>query len=272
MTLSRPHNELQFTEGMLLRPKVRGIDVVSGLVHFAIVTYAIPPERLRPHVHERFDLDCIEVDGEQLALVSVVPFLDRDFRFAWMPYPRWRFGQTNYRAYVIDRRTGTRLVWFFGTTLDSWTVAIPHYGWKLPWHRARIRFDCQYDISANHYSRYKVDAESDWAPMHLELEDTGEPVSQLRGFETLEGGEVTLTHPLKGAFYRRDGKLGGYRVWHDRLRLTRGSVVSADIKLFERLGLVNHEEQQQPHSVMMQRLTEFTIYLPPRRIGASDPC
>ncbi len=267
MTEPLRHDKLRFTAGMLARPRAGGIDAVSGLEHFAIVSYAIPPERLRPHVHERFALDCIEVEGEQRALVSVVPFIDRDFRFARMPYPRWRFGQTNYRAYVIDRRTGERLVWFFGTTLDSWTVALPRYFWKLPWHRARMQFDCQYDAIAHRYSRYKMRAESVWAPMQLELEDSGEPVSQLSGFESLEAGQVALTHPLKGAFDRRDGKLGGYNVWHDRLRLTRGRVVSADITLFERLDLVKRDEQQQPHSVRMMPLVEFTIYLPPRRIA-----
>lgn len=251
---------------MLARPRVGGIDAISGLEHFAIVTYAIPPGRLRPHVHERFDLDTITVDGEERALISVVPFMDRDFRFIRMPFPRWRFGQTNYRAYVFDRETGRRLVWFFGTTLDSWTVTIPRFVWKLPWHRAHMRFDCDYDAVAGRYSRYELNAESDWAPLHLVLEDSGAVVTELPGFEPLEAGEVALTHPLKGAFYRRDGELGGYDVWHERLRLTRGSVLSAEIVLFERLGLVSREEQKRPHSVMMRPLTEFTIYLPPSRI------
>ncbi|MEO8538180.1 MAG: DUF2071 domain-containing protein [bacterium] len=266
MTDPVPRNDLRFTPEMLARPRTGGIDAVSGLEHFAIVTYAIDPERLRTHVDAHFDLDCIEVDGRRKALVSAVPFIDRDFRFARMPIPRFRFGQTNYRAYVIDRASGERLVWFFGTTLDSWTVALPHYAWKLPWHRARMRFDCLYDVANARYSRYVLDARSDWAPMHLELEDSGEPVAELTGFGDLESAQVTLTHPLRGAFFRRDGKLGGYNVWHDRLRPTRGKVLSADIRLFERLSLVSREEQQNPHSVMMQRLTEFTIYLPPKRL------
>jgi len=230
---------------------------VSGLEHFAIVTYAILAERLRPHVHQRFELDCIDGEaGKQLALVSVVPFIDRDFHFSGVPYPRFRFGQTNYRAYVIDRATGKRAVWFFGTSLDSWTVTIPRHLWKLPWYRGRIRFDCVFDPAA----------ESEWAPLELELEDSGQPVSALAGFPSLESGAVTLTHPLDGMYYRRDGKLGSYSVWHERLALTSGRVVTAKIGLFDRLGLVPFAEQTTPHSVMIQRLTEFTVYLPPRRL------
>ena len=32
------------------------------------------------------------------------------------------------------------------------------------------------------------------------------------------------------------------------------------------LGLVDAAEQQEPHSILIQPETEFTIYLPPRRL------
>src|SRR5512134_2369259 len=102
---------------MSSRPAASGIDAITTLRHFAIVTYALPPERLRPLVDRRFELDCIDVDGGRKALLSVVPFEDQDFRAAAFPSPRWRFGQTNYRVYVRDRTTGERAVWFLGTTL-----------------------------------------------------------------------------------------------------------------------------------------------------------
>ena len=256
----------RFTPEMLARPHVSGLDVVSGLEHFAIVTYAIPPDRLRPHVDSRFDLDVITgPDGLRLALVSVVPFLDRDFHFVRVPRPRFTFGQTNYRAYVIDRLTGRRAVWFFGTTLASWTVVVPRLLWKLPWHTARTRFACDYDDTAGRYTRYRVATRSSWAPMQLELADSGLPLESLTGFASLETGAVVLTHPLTGVFHRRDGALGSYRVWHDRLRLTTGSIVHAKIGLFDRLGLVPFAEQSSPHSVLIQRRTEFTIFLPPQR-------
>jgi hypothetical protein len=259
---------LKYTSAMLTRPVLGGLDVVSSLEHFAIVTYAIPPERLRPHVHARFDLDCITgEDGLPRALVSVVPFEDRDFRFVRCPWPRFRMGQTNYRAYVIDRETGERGVWFFGTTLGSWTVAIPRHVWKLPWHGGRVRFDCRYDDDAGRYSHYRMRTASDWASLQLELEDTGERVGQLAGFPDRETGLVILTHPLSGAFYRRDGRLGGYRVWHEPLRLTAGRVISARIALFDRLGVVPFAEQDRPHSVLIQPITEFAIKLPPRLLA-----
>lgn len=248
------------------RPPLSGIDVVSGLEHFAIVTYAIPPERLRPLVHERFDLDSIKMDGKSRALVSVVPFLDRDFHFARAPWLRFCFGQTNYRAYVMDTETGKRGVWFFGTTLDSWTVAMPHYLWSLPWYRGRTRFTCQYDVAARRYTDYRAVTLSAWGPAMLELTDTGMPPAEIPGFTDLETAAIVLTHPLDGFFYRRDGALGSYSVWHDRLQPTVGHIVHAQIGLFDRLGLVPFAEQLQPHSVLIQPLTEFAIFLPPVRL------
>lgn len=77
---------------MLSRPAAKGIDAVTTLHHFAIITYAVAPEILRPLIHPRFELDCIELAGTPKALLSVVPFEDHDFRMATFPSPRWRFG------------------------------------------------------------------------------------------------------------------------------------------------------------------------------------
>lgn len=257
-----------FTSAMLTRPALAGLDVLANLEHFAIISYAVPPERVRPHVDSRFELDCfVGADGAPRVWVSVVPFEDQDFRLAAVGWPRFRFGQTNYRTYVIDRQTGERAVWFFGTTLDSWFVVVPRNVWKLPWHRGRVRFSCDFDEKENRYTRYRMVTKSAWAPVELEIEDSGRPVSALEGFPDLEAGLVALTHPLTGVYYRRDGQLGTYGIWHDRLQCTSGRIVKARFGLLERLGIATRAEQAAPHSVLLQRRTEFAIHLPPRRLG-----
>jgi hypothetical protein len=104
----------------------------------------------------------------------------------------------------------------------------------------------------------------------LELEDTGQPCDCLHGFPDLETGWIILTHPLVGVFYRRDGRLGTYSIWHDRLRCTTGRVVTARIGLFDRLGICSYDEQREPYSVLLQHQTEFTVYLPPGRYALAD--
>lgn len=250
---------------MLRRPAVSGIDAVTTLRHFAIVTYAVPPERLRPLVHPRFDLDCVAIDNRVRALFSAVVFEDQDFRAAAWPSPRWAFGQTNYRIYVRDRHTGCRAVWFLGTTLGSWSVALPKYLWRLPWHHGRFEMDCVDDASGR-YSKFRMRTESAWAPAMLDLEHRG-GLPVLPGFPDVETGLVVLTHPLTGFYTRTDATLGSYAVWHDRLTPTSGRVREARWGLLDRLGIVPYDEQTTPHSVLIQPRTEFIVHLPPRRVS-----
>lgn len=249
---------------MLAGKRPSGLDVETTLAHFAIVTYLVKPAALRPHIPERFALDCIAApDGTQKALISVVPFVDQDFRFVNFPWVKWRFGQTNYRAYVTDRASGEHVVWFFGTALDSFSVNIPRYAWKLPWHRAKIQFETEYDRVRSRYTTYRMVARSQWAPAELELEDSGNSPHALSGFPDLESGLVLLTHPMRGYYYRRDGKIGSYTIWHDRLQTTVGRTTRAHFPLLQQLGLVQMGDLTAVHSVLMQPKTHFTIYLPP---------
>jgi len=257
----------RFTTDLLTRPRLGLIDMRTRLRHFALITYAVPPERVRPHVDPRFDLDTHRgPDGKEVVWVSVVPFEDVDFHLAALPRFKFRFGQTNYRTYVIDRLTDEAAVWFFGTTLGGWPVAIPRYVWRLPWHAARYAIDTRYDLAARRYTRYRLNAHSGWGGAEIELEDTGQPVMSLSGFADLEAALVKLTHPLIGVYYRRDGALGSYRVWHDRLNLTVGKITRARIDLLDRLGIVPFAEQLATHSVLIQPETEFIIQMPPVRL------
>lgn len=249
---------------MLTKSQTSGFDVETTLAHFAIITYMVEPAALRPHVHKRFELDCItSPDGTQKALISVVPFVDRDFHFVRFPWSKWVFGQTNYRAYVTDSETGEHVVWFFGTSLASITVNVPHFVWKIPWHKADISFSTQYDQERGRYSQYRMVAKSQWANAELELEDSGRPPQELIGFPDVESGLVVLTHPLYGYYYRRDGKLGGYSIWHDRLQTTQGRAKVAKFSLLQKLGLLSEGSLSEIHSVLIQPETRFTVYLPP---------
>jgi hypothetical protein len=246
------------------RPRATPRDVITTLRHFAIVTYAIPPERLAGLVDDRFELDTIALDGGDRALISVVPFEDQDFRWATSDGPRWRFGQTNYRVYVRDRQSGRRVVWFLGTTLGSWRVVVPRYLWRLPWHYGRFALTCEQDTQGR-YTTYRIETRSRWAPLVLELEHRPDAPLVFAGFGDTATALDVLTHPLDGFYRRRDGRLGTYSVWHERLTPTSGRVRLARIGLLDRLGIVPFAEQRDAYSVLIQERTEFQIHLPPRR-------
>jgi hypothetical protein len=255
---------LQFKDFVHARPTPKGIDVVCKLQHFAIITYAVDPSRFEGLFPERFELDTVEINGSEKGLVSVVPFIDVDFTSAVYPFPKFTMGQTNYRIYIIDKKTNERCVWFLGTTLDSWTLAVPRFVWNLPWYSGDVKFDCEFDDSQGVYRKYKMTTDASWASASLELTQTKDEEIKLLGFPDTETGLVYLTHPLAGFYHRRDGKLGTYRVWHKQLDVSCANLKSARFDLLSRLGLVTLEEQQFAHSVLIEPVNEFTIYLPPK--------
>lgn len=251
-----------------LAPRPAGrLDIVSMLRHFALITYALPRERLTPHIPEhRFEIPTFDIDGEPRALMSAVPFVDSEFRFArLLPFVRFRFCQTNYRVYVIDRESGEHVVWFFGTTLGGWPVHLARWLWRIPWHWARYRCDCHYDHEARRYSAFRYRTRARWAAADIDIADTGAPVEGVPGFADRDEATLVLTHPVDGYYYRLNRTLGTYSVSHDLLALTRGEPRNLYFSLFERLGLLTRDEMQRPHSIFLCPETVFHIYMPPRR-------
>ena len=133
-----------------------------------------------------------------------------------------------------------------------------------------MAFDCQYDRAAARYSTFNVKTRSRWAPAQLVLEDCGQPPTHLSGVSNLEAGLVLLTHPLRGYFFRRDGVLGSYAIWHDRTTPTVGEIREARYPLLQRLELVPEGDLRSIHSVLLQPNIDFTIYLPPSSVSSEN--
>lgn len=165
----RPDQLLHYDDLRVPRPPVAGINVQCRLKHFAIISYTVDPALLRPMIPQRFRLDTIMIDGREQALVSAVPFLNVDFGLAAHPSPRLEMPQVDYRAYIIDEHTGERAVWFFGTTLDSWSLPLPRYVWQQPWHAGRTRFDCRLGGGGEHYEHYHMHTASAWGSAEVTL-------------------------------------------------------------------------------------------------------
>jgi hypothetical protein len=197
-----------------------------------------------------------------------VPFEDAGFHFVRLPIVRFHFCQTNYRIYVIDKRTGERVVWFLGTTLGSWTVHMSRLLWKIPWHSARYQTQHRWDGVNDRYAQFRYDVKSRWASATIDLRDTGEPVACVPGFTNRDDMMLCLTHPVVGYYHRLDGVLGSYSVSHDLLTITRAEPVELYFGLFERLGVLSREEMLTPHSVFLCPKTEFHIYMPPFAVRA----
>lgn len=248
------------TFGGTERPAPRWCHAATELDAFAMVTYRVDAERLAgvlPDgiVPDRFTFD----DGTEGALVSAVPFLDRDFHFRFCPPVKVSCGQVNYRAYVTFR--GERGVWFFGTSLDSVFVALPRLAWRMPWHRDSIEIVHRW--AAERCEAWSLTA-TGWGAGSCRLEPTGAPLARLDGFADLDETLEVLTHPMVGWYQRGDGGLGRYSVWHQVLSLEACAVPQARFEVFERLGLV--DASQPPHSAVVARTVHFDVHTPPTRV------
>jgi hypothetical protein len=244
------------------RSRLRWLDATTTLEHFALVTFDVDPGRLAAALPAGLEPEVRTLDdGRPRGFVSAVSFRDVDFRFAVAPWVRASFFQTNYRAYVRGP-DGVPSVYFFGTTLDSPLVGLPRYLWGMPWHPGSTRIEAEW-TSDGVCIGYRHRCEGRWGAADVELVGTSEPAGRLDGFADTDDAAHILTHPLDGWFLHPTGRLGRYAVWHDRLRLRLGVARRARYDVFESLGLI--EPDIEPHSVLLQRATDFDVLLPPRR-------
>jgi hypothetical protein len=245
------------------RPRVGLLGATTSLVDIAIVTYDVDPERLMRHLPAGLVPDHLTMsDGRTRALVSALTFRDVDFRFRGLPLIHTAFVQTNYRAYV--RAGAERAVWFFGTTLTTRLASLPRRAWSMPWWTVEGHLEAEWSDSVCRGWRSR--AAGRWGSMEVELAGTDQPMGVLDGFHDADHAALVLTHPLIGYYTGVDGRLGKYRVWHERMTPTIGHVVTARYQVFEDAGLI--EADAQPHSVLLQQRSDFLIDLPPRRIVA----
>ena len=87
--------------------------------------------------------------------------------------------------------------------------------------------------------------------------------------QTGAGSSLILTHPLRGYYRRRDGRLGSYAIWHERLNMVRGVPQKVRFSVFEDLGLTTSGTPV--HSLLLQQQTEFIIELPPQEVSSARP-
>ena len=172
--------------------------------------------------------------------------------------------QTNHRVYVIDRETGEHMVWFLGTTLGSRIVHPAQWLWQIPWHFAKYEMNFVYDPSAARYTNYALEIESEWCGGQIEIEDTGQPIELCAGFSSMDEMILVLTHPVQGYYWCRNGRLGGYSVWHKMMQLTQGRAKNIYLSLYERLGILSKEEMQTPHSIFICPKITFAVHMPPK--------
>ena len=156
---------------------------------------------------------------------------------------------------------------FWGTNLGSSLVNLPRLLWKIPWHNTDYTVDCRFNPAARRYEKYSYHFQSDFCRGRAELRDTGEPLKVLDGFSSLDEMKLILTQPVRGFYQRLDGRTGTYQIWHPEMHCTLGVADDLYFSLYERLGLLDAEQQQRPHSIFLCPQILFNVQLPPQLVG-----
>lgn len=253
----------------LRQPAGGMFDARSTLHDFALINYAVAPEKVTVTIPDsRFEVMSFPTSAGPRAFFSAVLFLDVDFCFSRVaPFVKFKFYQTNHRAYVQDKQTGEPVVWFWGTNLGSSLVHWPRWLWKIPWHNTSYNVDCRFNLAARRYEKYSYHFQSDFCHGRAELRDTGEPLQALDGFSLLDEMKLILTQPVRGFYQRLDGQTGTYQIWHPEMNCTLGVADDLYFSLYERLGLLDAEQQRRPHSVFLCPQILFNVQLPPQLVG-----
>jgi len=247
------------------RKKRSLLDVNTKLQHFSLISYAVPLERIAKYIPEPFELWTFTTEDKKFALVSAVPFVDYDFHFYHLAkFPKFKFCQTNFRTYIVDKRNGEHAAWFFGTTLGSFSVYIPRLIWKMPWQYAKYKINTKFEN--NRYIDYEMSFKSSLGNGSVHIKDTGKALNLLPSFETLDEQMFILTHPVLGYYNRPKQGIGTYEIWHPKMKLTHCTVEHLYFELFEKLGLLSKDEMLKPHSVLITPEIEFDVLLPPRKM------
>ena len=212
------------------------------LEDFAIIEWAVDPGRLKAQLPPGFEPE----ERSGAAYVAMVAFRNHGFHFRGAPFVRLSCGQADYRTFV--RHGGERGVWFFGGSLSSRLVRVAISLWKMPWHHDSI--DIATSLENETCSHWRLAATGDWGAASVALTTTG------RAFD-----EAT---PLVGWYPRTDGGVGRYSVWHEPLQLREAVTDEARCDVFERLGLI--DKDQQPIGAGVQRIIPFDVHTPPTNI------
>lgn len=176
------------------RQKRSLIDVNTNLAHFALISYAVPLEKIQRLIPKPFKLWSFNKNGTDYALISAVAFMDKDFSFRLAKAIKFKFFQTNFRTYIINQETNEYSAWFFGTTLGSVTNLVPKVFWQMPWQYGKYKFE--HSLKDNIYSKYQMSFSSRQGNGIVDIYSTSKKMKLLEGFESIEQQKFILTHPI----------------------------------------------------------------------------
>lgn len=236
----------------------RFIRLDDTIQNFALVTHAVPSERVRPQLPSQFELQTFPEGGIEKAWISTSCFCNHEVHWGGLRRPAHDFDQTTFRTYATYK--GLVGAYFFGTWVStplSWVGQFAVAG------RTRLAdFDVEINGGSSGYPRYRFTATSRGSEVGFDIEalDAVEPKYP---FETGDEHGAFITHRLHGF---TKGPLGFHvvgRIHHRRMRPWAGRLNSGRFDYWTEREILFPDEYDDVYSVLVEPSVHFLLY-PPR--------
>ena len=251
----RPEAQAQREQAdVVFHPGGIRVDIKS----FALLTYSVPAARVRAHLPSMYELQTYGRQPDEHCLVTTTCFCNEDFRPALLRMPRLTFNEITYRTYVAHR--GREGVYFFGRFLGSAAAHVPQRVFARDTYLAD--FDVSIQEGAAGIDSYVCRASSPRGETSFSLRATG-PLRPSEPFDDGDEMALWLTVRLHGFYAGSLGVQGHMPVGHPYVRPYGGELSSAYLGLWEELEVLDRDEMQDPHSVLVVPEVPFVLH-PPR--------
>ena len=227
--------------------------------NFALITHAVPAQRVRPHVPERFELQTfIDESGQETALVSASSFCNRQLHWSASRYPAHDFDQSTYRTYVVHK--GRSGAFFFGSFVSTRMSYIAQSAVAADTHLAE--FDVEIELGDRGYERYRSRARSDVGEIYFDIEARDNPRAK-HPFATGKEHAQFITYRLHGYSHALGGGVSYGPIEHRHMDPWEGSLTEGRFDYWERKEILAPEEALRPYSVLVEPAVRFVLH-PPR--------
>lgn len=234
---------------------------------FLLVTYAVPAERVRPHVPEGLPLDMLPAaGGERLAFLQTTCFFNDNFHWTPVPGPGLSYYQSTYR--ILTRRNGRRGGFFLRTCLETVPAHIAQRAIAREVDHARFTVHIEGNPLAGSYAVYTMRAVGERGQTALDARGLPAPPPLPAPFTRWDDMTFFLTQREEGYYAASMGGVGLLPVEHKRMEPVPAELVAARLTLWTDLGLLAPEDLLHPIAVLIQPSIVFTSF-PPRRVDLS---
>lgn len=251
-------------------PKAGVVTTTTVLRDLLLITYAVPVERVRPHLPKGLLPDLLpRADGELCAFVQTLCAYYEDARWSLLPGRKGvSYHQVSYR--ILTRRNGVRGAFIQQTMVSSSELQYSRRALEETMSHARFSVYVDGDPARAAYRRYQVRVAGDGGKTELGVTALTAPPTQIAPFTNHE--EMARFLVSREELYFRvtlpKNAIGLTPIQYSAVIPTWGILESSRLTHWTNTGILREDELQHPQSVLIA--PEVTIVTSPPRYAKWD--